>query len=229
VGAGRSAAIATAIFAAVGATKAGAEELYGGEAAGEAAKAAAKELASSSPGVALDLATFTAADVAATKALPSMAEGLARKLGNAIARRTAQGTAGRAIANAILKSAGNPVIPKLATVRGVAGLAGKAGIVGWIAPSNIEAAKTAGQYANIPRQNRQAVEDAESNKKNMERLYGTVERATRTRKGLDPDTGKRISLDDAGAFAEDMLTEITAREERANKLRDAQNRRPKGI
>jgi hypothetical protein len=213
----------------MGAAKAGAEELYGGEGGNAAAKAAAKELASASPGVALDLATFTAADVAATRALPAMAEGLARKLGDAIARRTAQGTAGRTIANAILKSAGLPTITKLATVRGVAATVGKGGIAGWIAPSNIEAAKTAAEYSQIPRQNRQAVEDAESNKKNMERLYGTVERATRTRKGLDPDTGKRISLDDAGAFAEDMLTEITAREERANKLRDAQKRRPRGV
>jgi hypothetical protein len=229
VGAGRSAAIATLIFSAIGAGDAAAKELYGGEGAGTAAKAAAKELAGSSLGVAKDLATFTAADVAATKALPSMAEGLTRKLGNAIARRTAQGSTGRAIANAILKSAGNPVITKLATVRGVAATVGKAGIVGWIAPETVEAAKTAAEYSQIPRQNRQAVEDAESNKKNMERLYGTVERATRTRKGLDPDTGKRISLDDAGAFAEDMLTEISAREERAKKLRDAQNRRPRGV
>jgi hypothetical protein len=227
--AGRAGAIGTAIFAALQAGEAGARELYEGAGLGEAGKEAAKAFKGAAPGVVQDLAEFTAADLAVTKVIPELASRTARSVGDAIARRTAQGTAGRQIANAILRNTGSALTPSKG-VHGVTKMVGRAGLAGVILPSNIEAARTAAQYTQLPRQNREALAHAAQHKEGAERKYGTVERATRTRKGLDPDTGKRISIEEAGAFAEDILAESAAREkkEREKRLRDALRNRPRG-
>jgi hypothetical protein len=197
-GMGRLATIGTAVFAAINASKAGAEELYEGGSVSEAADAFGDAFIAEAPGVAKDLATFTAADIFATRAVPALAESTARQVGNTIATRTAQGTAGREIANAILRQTGKGV------VRAGTAAVGTAAVAGVVAPGVVEAARTGARYATLPLENRAATAHAEQHKAGAERAYGTPERATATRKGWNPDTGKPYSTDELYKMADEI-------------------------
>jgi hypothetical protein len=197
-GMGRLATIGTAVFAAINASKAGAEELYEGGSVSEAANAFGDAFIAEAPGVAKDLATFTAADIFATRAVPALAESTARQVGNTIATRTAQGTAGREIANAILRQTGKGV------VRAGTAAVGTAAMAALVAPGVVEAARTGARYAMLPLENQAATAHAEQHKAGAERAYGTVERATATRKGWNPDTGKPYSTDELYKMADEI-------------------------
>jgi hypothetical protein len=154
----RGGAVATAIFAALGAAEAGASELHKGW--GAATKAGGKRFTSDFPEVAKGIAQFTGMDLAASFVVPAGVSAAAKGLGMSARGAALTGAAARVAARG-----------------GLAYIIGKHSI-----PFAKEQAEKLGSAVGEWQFDKG---EAAREKKGSEEKYGTVEAATKTRKARE--------------------------------------------